>query len=75
MQLQVISYHPSPLNYHFCKDEDGNTHNVDLFVDSTLIHETHESIVGKTVEVSRLHPYEEIAYDVRVVGKDSNETH
>ncbi|CAB4176833.1 hypothetical protein UFOVP1672_47 [uncultured Caudovirales phage] len=78
MRLKVIAvYHgPSPrrrgLSTDFiCVDEDGKSHRVDLFVDGGLDAEMPDAdLIGRWVECSYLHPFIEIAADVRLAEKE-----
>ena len=66
MKLKVIEYNERQL-YHICEDEAGSFHRVDLFVDRKLDGYDEISIIGHTVTVDHLSPYEEIACDVEVL--------
>ena len=66
--LKVEKYYKL-LNYHYCTDaiNPDKNYRVDLFVDGSIIGETPESIVGKTVECS-IYPHEYIASEVKLFG-------
>lgn len=57
---------------HICCDEDNSDHRIDLFVNGDLTGIDPKSLVGKTVEVKRLHPFLEIAHGVKVLEEQEN---
>jgi hypothetical protein len=84
MKYKIIKFNEDR-NCFDLLDPDGNTHRVDLFVSEShtgfgqiknlgidkwrkKIH----SFTGKFVEIERLHPYEEIANNVRLLKSNSN---
>jgi hypothetical protein len=70
MKLKVIAYNELS-NYHECRDEQGNFHRVDLFVDGTLPEGiTREFIIGRAVEVEFLSAFEEIGHGVKILPQE-----
>lgn len=71
MKLTVIRRDPNaaldrPCVDYWCRDEDGNTYNVDLFVDGNLPSDLKdEDLIGKTIECRSVTPYTVIANDVK----------
>lgn len=73
MKLKVKKYCGVPFMYHECIDTEGQEQRVDLLVNGDLPYRVDpELLVGKTVEVQRLHPAVEIAFGVKIV-KEKNE--
>lgn len=64
MILKVETYHPHPLDFHQCRDENGMLVQIDLTTDKFI---DSESLVGRTVEIEGRQPYIYIAYGVRVL--------
>ncbi len=75
MLLKVIRYEGPPLDYHVCVDEFGTERRIDLFVYGGFHGQDikPEDLVGKTVNVERLHAYVEIAINVTIVKEKQNE--
>lgn len=67
MKFEIIKWE-SLLDFHRCIDEDGQSHQVDLFINGDLDESiTAEELVGKTVSVERLTPYLELAHGVKIL--------
>ena len=62
MKLKVLSYCETE-DYHYCEDEDGRRHRVDIMVDGKLKGSAKDQI-GTTVECETLNTYVEIANGV-----------
>lgn len=65
MILKVIRYYDE-MDAHECVLPDGRKRYVDLTTDNSKIG-TNESLVGRSVEVTSLTPYLDIAYEVRLI--------
>ncbi len=67
MLLHVREYNLDQ-DYHVCRDEQGDTHRVDLMVDGGFCGTdiTPRDLVGLTVEYEYLYPHVEIAHGVRI---------
>ncbi|MBU9236753.1 hypothetical protein KTD19_30815 [Burkholderia multivorans] len=68
MKVQVLRY-DEHWGAHKCRFEDGDEAYIDLLVSGDLDAESHDTLVGKTVEFDRTHPFILIAHRVRVVGE------
>ena len=68
MILKIISYNKDQ-DYHVCKDEEGKHHKIDIFVDGGLgdLANSPKDLIGKTVQCDYLHPYIEIANNVKLL--------
>ncbi len=69
MKLDVISYCAN-MNYHDCRDKDGEVHHVNLIVEGSLPDEIAENpklLVGKSVEVGSVFPFLLLADGVRII--------
>jgi hypothetical protein len=70
MRLIVESY-VKHADHFVCRDEDGNIRRVDLMTDKKPDGiEMPADLVGKTVEVSAIWPYEEIASGVKIIHEN-----
>ncbi len=70
MKYKVVKYEASPLDFHKCIDENGENHQIDLFVNGDLSKDiTCEELVGKTVNIERLAPHIELAFGVKILGE------
>ena len=72
MILKVVRWEPSPLNFHICRDENGEQYRLDLFVNADFHNQdiTPEDLVGKTISIERKHPYIEIACGVKIIESE-----
>lgn len=68
MKLKILRFDANELA-HICSDEEGKEHRVDILVDGGIDTAKHsdEALIGRTVEVSFLTPFVEIAHDVRLI--------
>ena len=70
MELTIIKKGPNPDQHSdfYCRDEEGESHLVDIFVDGGIPSGiTDDELIGRTIEISHLHPYLEIASDVKLL--------
>lgn len=68
MKFKIKSYDSIQMIHH-AEDESGKDRLIDFFVDGSLDRRftKPESIIGKTVEVEWLHPYQEIANNIKII--------
>ncbi|HEM7842615.1 TPA: hypothetical protein U2Q23_005350 [Burkholderia multivorans] len=66
MKATVLGY-AKHCDAHKCRFEDGAEKYIDLMVSGDLDNETHESLIGKTVEFESATAFILIAHRVRVV--------
>lgn len=74
MILKILEY-DKLRDIHICDDENGKRHRVDLMVDGRFKGVDPMALVGQVAEVDYLHPYEEIASNVKLINprKDGGE--
>lgn len=74
MKYKVRAYQKHT-NVWECLDSEGSVHLIDLMVNGDFPEDTDpEFLVGKTVEVDRMHTYISIAHGVRVVEENIQPT-
>ena len=73
MKFKVKKYNciEEPIYTHVCINENGASQFVDLMVNGDFPEDFDPTeLVGKTVEVERIHPYIAIAHNVKIIKED-----
>lgn len=72
-QFEIVGY-DAQLDYHVCRDAKGDTFKIDLRVDGSEDFEGiyPEEIIGRTVEMDYIIPYNYIGMHVKLKPQDPN---
>ena len=72
MKLQVLHccQDAGVYDYHVCKGDDGKIYQIDLMVDGGLGDIEPNTLIGKTVKISRMHAWVAIGHGVEIEGEE-----